>query len=91
MALVVPYPDASVDPAGPFCETDDPFLLSPTFTAGGTWSGPGIVNTNSARFWPDVAGPGIHEVFYTVANQYGCSSSSKVVIEVKRKSCNYFG
>ncbi|WP_114436941.1 PKD domain-containing protein [Marinilabilia salmonicolor] len=81
MALIVAIPDGSVDPAGPFCETDAPYTLVPA-TPGGTWSGPGV-DPSTGEFTPVAAGPGTHTITYNVSNAYGCSASGSIDIEVR--------
>ncbi|MFH2096385.1 MAG: pkd domain containing protein, partial [Bacteroidota bacterium] len=70
--LIVPYPDATIAPAGPFCLNDPAVYLSAA-TPGGTWSGPGITNSVTGRFNPSVAGPGIHTITYSVTDANGCT------------------
>ncbi|PWE01257.1 PKD domain-containing protein [Marinilabilia rubra] len=81
IALIVDIPDGSIDPAGPFCETDPAFTLTPA-TSGGTWSGPGI-DPSTGLFTPIDAGPGTHTITYDVSNSYGCSASGSIDIEVR--------
>ena len=52
----------TIQPVGPFCETDPcvPLIGTP---AGGTWASSGLVNTD---FCPTVAAPGINIISYTV-------------------------
>ena len=52
----------TIQPVGPFCETDPcvPLIGAP---AGGTWASSGLVNTD---FCPTVAAPGINIISYTV-------------------------
>jgi len=73
-------PDASVLPAGPFCSTANPYVLSAN-QPGGNWSGPGIVNSSSGLFNPSIAGAGLHYIIYTVTNGY-CSSSDSIDIQI---------
>ena len=79
--IIEPYPDATIDTAGPFCANDLPVNLTAA-TPGGTWSGAGITDSNAGTFDPSVAGPGIHTVYYTVTNAYGCSSTDSLQILV---------
>ncbi len=81
IALIVDIPDGSVDAAGPFCETDPPYTLVPS-TPGGTWSGPGV-DPATGEFTPIAAGPGTHTITYNVANNYGCSATGSIDIEVQ--------
>lgn len=77
---VHPNPDASITPAGPFCE-NDPAVQLVAATAGGTWSGAGT--TPSGLFTPASAGPGFHTIVYDITDVNGCFSSDTIVIEVK--------
>ncbi|MCO6461942.1 MAG: choice-of-anchor L domain-containing protein [Saprospiraceae bacterium] len=52
---------------------------------GGTWSGPGIVNTNS--FDPAKAGVGSHTLIYSYFNG-NCKGEATLIIYVKDCSCN---
>lgn len=55
--------------------TFEQFSASPT---GGTWSGNGIVNTNTGVFNPNAAGAGNHWVTYSIN---GCSDSVEIVVQ----------
>ncbi len=70
--LIVPYPDATISPAGPFCANDPPVNLNAA-TPGGTWSGTGITNSNNGTFNPSVAGPGVHTITYSITDANGCT------------------
>ena len=72
--VIVPNPDATITPAGPFC-ANDPSVTLKAATAGGTWSGKGITNTSTGRFSPSNAGPGTHVITYTVTNANGCTDT----------------
>lgn len=68
--------NANICPAGPFCEDDPAFTITPSTTSG-TWSGPGV-NASTGLFTPSVAGPGSH----TIINTLNCGSDSiEVVVE----------
>ncbi len=71
MIIVVDTPDATINPAGPFCLNHSSVNLSAA-TAGGTWSGIGITNTNNGTFNPSIAGAGTHTIHYTVTSNDGC-------------------
>lgn len=47
--------------------------------AGGTLTGPGIVNDN---FDMMLAGPGVHTISYDITNEFGCSGSATLEVEV---------
>ncbi|MFH2144194.1 MAG: PKD domain-containing protein, partial [Bacteroidota bacterium] len=70
--LIVPYPDATITPAGPFC-LNDPAVNLNAATTGGTWSGTGITNSSTGNFDPSVAGAGIHTITYMVTDANGCT------------------
>lgn len=65
------------DPS-PVCATDAPFNLTATGGLGGncsasitgTWAGPGITNASNGTFDPSVAGPGSHNVTFTMSCGY---------------------
>ncbi len=75
---VNPASDATINPAGPFCETDSPVVLTAAET-GGTWSGPGVTPA-TGFFEPDVAGPGEHEITYEIIGD--CPDSDTIIITV---------
>ena len=65
----------SITQVGPFCEDDFPTILTAT-PAGGTWS----PNAPGGTFDPSVAGPGNHEVTYTLPN--ACPTTTSIFITV---------
>lgn len=73
-------PNSSITPAGPYCVSNPAVTLSAA-TAGGTWSGPGITNTNTGEFDPAAAGAGTSQVIYTVNNN-GCIDDDTLNITV---------
>ncbi|MGC9330666.1 MAG: gliding motility-associated C-terminal domain-containing protein [Bacteroidales bacterium] len=75
---IIEAADATITPAGPFCEFDSPVVLSAAET-GGTWSGPGV-DPVSGFFEPDVAGTGDHEITYEITGQ--CGDSDTIIITV---------
>ncbi|MCS6979747.1 MAG: PKD domain-containing protein [Flavobacteriales bacterium] len=75
---VIAAPNATINPAGPFCTGDNPVQLTAA-TSGGTWAGPGT--SSSGLFSPSAAGSGSHTVIYNVT-QGGCTASSTTVITV---------
>ncbi len=76
--LIVPYPDATITPAGPLCANAPPLILH-AHDSGGTWSGDGV---SGDRFDPEVAGPGDHIIRYSVTNEYGCTDEDNTIITV---------
>lgn len=55
-----------MQPAGPFCPSDNAVMLSGT-PSGGVWTGTGITNAMSGMFSPSVSGTGNHLITYSVA------------------------
>lgn len=62
---------------GPYCDSDPcvPLVGNP---AGGVWAGPGVVGN---QFCPNVAGPGNHNITYTIT-EAGCVFVATTVIQV---------
>lgn len=81
MILIVPFPDATITPVGPFC-LDDPSVIMTAATPGGIWSGTGITNTSTGNFNPSVAGPGNHTITYSVTDGNGCVGTDTYVVTV---------
>jgi hypothetical protein len=46
---------------------------------GGIFSGPGVIGTD---FYPDVAGTGEHNIFYTLEDQNGCRTQTTFQVDV---------
>jgi hypothetical protein len=67
--IILPDP-SFLPPTDTLCVTDEPFALVSTGTAGGVFSGPGVVNNT---FDPTVAGVGTHLVKYVVSAQQGAA------------------
>lgn len=72
--------DATITPAGPFCESNANTFLA-AVDPGGTWSGPGIVNAVTGEFSPASAGPGTHTITYTVGGG-SCGDTQTTNIQV---------
>ncbi len=73
--------DATITDIGPLCSDVGPQTIiaaDPT----GTWTGDGIVSAsgNTSVFDPIVAGPGQHDIFYSIAGQ--CGGTDGLQIEV---------
>ncbi|HRT00439.1 MAG TPA: gliding motility-associated C-terminal domain-containing protein, partial [Bacteroidales bacterium] len=73
--------DATITPAGPFCDNIDPVTLTAN-SPGGIWSGNGIIDQFAGIFSPSVAGVGTHTIQYSVVNGT-CSDSHSIDIEVQ--------
>lgn len=72
--------NATITPAGPFCETDAAVNLDAA-QSGGTWSGTGITDANAGTFDPSVAGDGTHSVTYDVGTTCPSSYTENIVVE----------
>ena len=70
-------PTVSIDPAGPFEETANPFRLVAN-PAGGTWTGPVSAD---GTFDPSI-GEGTYQVDYRYVDENGCTGSASVNLEV---------
>lgn len=64
--------DATIAPTGPFCQSNANTFLGAT-DGGGTWSGTGIVggSNTTGEFSPLLAGPGNHNITYTITGTCG--------------------
>ena len=71
--------NATITPAGPFCEIDPAVTLS-AVDPNGVWSGTGITNTTTGTFDPLTAGPGSHVITYTISGLCGDVETSTVVV-----------
>jgi len=78
--IVSDWLDATISPAGPFCQTEATQTLSAA-SAGGLWSGTGIINTTTGAFNPGIAGPGTHAIIYTISNG-NCTDDDTTFITV---------
>jgi PKD repeat protein len=76
--LIVPYPDATIDPVGTLCANSSLVILS-AHDPGGTWSGTGV---SGNTFNPAIAGPGNHTVRYNLTDANGCTDSDDLIITV---------
>jgi gliding motility-associated-like protein len=70
-------PDATITPAGPFCDNDAPFSLN-AVDAGGTWSGNGV--NSSGVFDPSAAGSGTHQIIYTISGSCGDADTINIIV-----------
>lgn len=66
--------DATISPAGPYCEGDVPVTMTAANT-GGVWSGTGM---SADQFDPASAGPGSHEIIYTISGSCGSADTANV-------------
>lgn len=72
--------DSTIDPAGPYCEDDNPQTLS-AVDIGGTWSGNGITDPDAGTFDPSVAGEGNHIITYSIPGNCGTTSTYEITVE----------
>jgi gliding motility-associated-like protein len=71
--------DATITPAGPFCETDAAVNLT-AVDAGGTWSGTGITNASSGTFDPSIAGAGTFTITYSISGSCGSTDTENITV-----------
>ncbi len=74
---VDPQADATITPAGPYCDNVAAVTLTAAET-GGTWSGTGITNSTSGTFNPSTAGSGLHEIIYTISGSCGDADTIEI-------------
>jgi len=80
--VVIPGPDGTITPAGPFCTYDPPYDLEAA-SALGTWTGEGITNSSTGLFDPTVSGPGTFIIsFESVPDANGCIGVDTVELVV---------
>ncbi|MFT4600172.1 MAG: hypothetical protein ACI857_000342, partial [Arenicella sp.] len=78
--IVQDRPDASVDPAGPFCRYELPYQMTAT-TPGGQWTANcGTCISITGEFDPVAAGAGTWLIYYSVGGV--CSEASNTAIAV---------
>ena len=71
---VTPLPTTTLATQASVCGTlGGPVALTGGAPAGGTYSGPGVINN---MFYPDIAGIGIHQITYTYSLGPGCTTSA---------------
>jgi gliding motility-associated-like protein len=71
--------NATINPAGPFCESDAAINVTAA-TAGGSWSGNGITDPVNGTFDPATAGVGAHTITYTITGSCGSSDTEVVTV-----------
>jgi gliding motility-associated-like protein len=72
------------NPAGSFCENLPVYQLSQPLTSGGVWSSlpiAGAVNPVTGEFDPGVAGPGNHDVTYTLEGACPAFDTETIVVD----------
>lgn len=80
MITITAPANTTITPAGPFCENDLPQLLT-AVDPNGTWSGTGIINSNTGEFDPNLAGTGTFWVTYTIAGNCGNMDSIQIQVD----------
>ncbi|MBL4594186.1 MAG: PKD domain-containing protein [Flavobacteriales bacterium] len=78
--IVVAALDATITPAGPFCEGDPSAILLPAVDPGGIWSGVGITNTTAGAFDPTTAGAGTHTITYGITGSCGDTQTVNIIV-----------
>jgi bacillolysin len=71
--------NATITPAGPFCESDAALNMS-AVDNGGQWVGTGITDANAGTFDPATAGPGTHTITYTITGTCGDMQQVDVIV-----------
>ena len=71
--------DATITPAGPYCDSDASVTLSAA-DPGGTWSGTGITDAVTGEFDPATASSGTHTITYTIPGGCGNASTTDIIV-----------
>jgi gliding motility-associated-like protein len=71
--------DASITPVAPVCSYEASFNFNATDN-GGIWSGTGITDQNNGTFDPSAAGPGTHQIVYTISGSCGDSDTISIIV-----------
>ncbi len=71
--------DATISPQDPVCANVPAFVLNAA-DPGGVWSGQGITDALNGTFNPGNAGPGSHEIIYSISGQ--CGNSDTLILMV---------
>jgi gliding motility-associated-like protein len=74
---IIGPPDLNLIQPPAFCATANPYILQAT-PSGGSWMGPGVSN---GLFNPQVAGPGMHTLYYEFF-QSDCRSIDSMIVTV---------
>ncbi len=77
--VVLPVPDGTITPAGPFCQEALPQTLAAA-SAGGVWSGTGITSAANGTFGAANTPAGNYTITYTTPGQ--CSQAFNQIIQV---------
>jgi PKD repeat protein len=76
--LIVPYPDATINPVANLCMNAPPVTLT-AHDPGGSWSGAGVTGN---QFDPSIAGAGSHIISYNITSGSGCTDNDQTTITV---------
>ncbi|MBL4703070.1 MAG: gliding motility-associated C-terminal domain-containing protein, partial [Flavobacteriales bacterium] len=71
--------DATITPAGPFCESNGVVTLA-AVDFGGNWSGTGITNGLTGTFDPAIAGPGTFLITYLIPGGCGSTDTENITV-----------
>ena len=74
-------PNTQILNVGPYCANLPAFNLQAA-TPGGNWQGSGISSQNLGTFDPNVAGPGLHTIIYSLLDSNGCFNSSSLDLTI---------
>ncbi len=77
--IVNPIASPTINPIGPFCVNAGTATLTVS-AAGGTWSGPGIIDPFTGTFDPAIAGAGTHTITYAITGS--CPTQATTTITV---------
>ena len=77
--VVLPVPDGTITPAGPFCQDALPQTLTAA-SVGGSWSGTGITSSANGTFGASNTPAGNYSITYTTPG--ACSNSFNQVVQV---------
>ncbi len=77
IVTVLPNADATITPAGPFCDNETPIILTATDT-GGIWTGNGV--SSIGLFDPAVATQGNHQIIYSISGQCGDADTINILV-----------
>ena len=80
---VAPLPIVTAGDSVEYCNTSSDITLTNYSPSGGTWSGPGIVSSNSGIFNTNLAGGlGTYELTYTITDNNGCTNRDTLEVSV---------
>ncbi|MBI1306538.1 MAG: T9SS type B sorting domain-containing protein [Bacteroidetes bacterium] len=74
-------PDASIIPAGPFCENSGPQKLKARTHTSGSFTITPYLKANG-DFDPAIAGQGVHRIYYSLSDSKGCANTDSIIIEI---------